>query len=474
MRCILLACLIVLTLYLIFIKYATPLVSPISTVLPVFAETDHINTISETDHNNTISETDHNNTISETDHNNTIYENTVKCSTPKFYPQVHLLQYLTPSMNSSCKRLFKGDKKERRRIRKILKSWKPPTDKETMNSLTNCSLTKTDFLDNFYISETEKNFPLAFQMLLFYQQNFLLQHIRLLKYLYRPHNIYCIHVDKKSPKWWTDGLRQFTKCFNNIFISTKQVHIIYTSVSILDAHLSCLKDLVNVTTDWRYVITLNSPEIPLVTNKEMVDTLIKMNGTNIMSAGVDALNKKNKIPYKWIWHKQVRKESGAHLTTSQLGPIPYNLTVYKSASSVNSAMSRDFVKFIVTDKRALALRERLQYVHSAEEFFFVTLNYLKDAPGNRHTIKKGMTMPAVTTPIWQYHRKKSECLERHFVHNICIVSVSDLPYLKRLTNLWFFNKYRIDYDHVVMDCMEELLLKKHFKEYEVDCINDRY
>ena len=155
MRCILLACIIILTLYLIFIKYATPLVSPISTDL--FAETDH---------------------------NNTIYENTLKCSTPKFYPQVHLLQYLTPSMNSSCKRLFKGDKKERRRIRKILKSWKPPTDKETMNSLTNCLLTKTDFLDNFCISETERNFPLAFQMPIYYQQNFLLQHIRLLKYLY--------------------------------------------------------------------------------------------------------------------------------------------------------------------------------------------------------------------------------------------------------------------------------------------------
>ena len=52
-------------------------------------------------------------------------------------------------------------------------------------------------------------------------------------------------------------------------------------------------------------------------------------------------------------------------------------------------MSRDFVKFIVTNKKALALKERLKYVFAAEEFFFVTLNDLIDAPGNCHTIKKG-------------------------------------------------------------------------------------
>ena len=172
--------------------------------------------------------------------------NDTNCVAPKFYPQVHLLQYLNPSINASCERLFNGDKQERQRIRNVLKSWSPPNDTETIELIKDCQHIRTEFMDNFYISETERNFPLAFQMPIYYQQNFLLQHIRLLKYLYRPHNIYCIHIDKKSPKWWTDGLKQFTKCFNNIFISTKQVRVVYGSVSILDAHLSCLKDLVNL------------------------------------------------------------------------------------------------------------------------------------------------------------------------------------------------------------------------------------
>ena len=286
----------------------------------------------------------------------------LNCNCPS---RTYLLQYLSSSINASCEQLFKGDKQERQQIRNILKSWKPPKNAETIELMKHCQhirtefmdnfyiseternfplafqmpiyyqqnfllqhirllkylYIRTEFMDNFYISETERNFPLAFQMPIYYQQNFLLQHIRLLKYLYRPHNIYCIHIDKKSPKWWTDGLRQFTKCFNNIFISTKQVHIVYGSVSILDAHLSCLKDLVNVTADWRYVITLNSPEIPLVTNKEMVDTLIKMNGTNIMTVYDDVFTKKT-IGYKWLWHKQiVDKQYRTKYKGSRLGGI---------------------------------------------------------------------------------------------------------------------------------------------------------
>ena len=375
---------------------------------------------------------------------------------------------IDPAINASCQRLFDGDKNEAQRIKRFLKSWIPPNDVETIESIKECQCIKTDFMDKFYISETERNFSLAFQMPIYYQKNLLLQHIRLLKYLYRPHNIYCIHIDKKSPKWWTDGLRQFTKCFNNIFISTKQVRVVYGSVSILDAHLSCLKDLVNVAVDWRYVITLNSPEIPLVTNKEMVDTLIKMNGTNIMTVYDDVFTEKGNA-YKWLWHKQiVDRHYHIRYIGSELGPIPYNLTVYKSAESVNSAMSRDFVKFIVTDKRALALRERLEYVNAAEEFFFATLNKMEDAPGNHHMLKKNVYMPTVSRAFWNIYPKKTECIDRYFIHSICILSVSDLPYLKSVKDTWFFNKYHIDYDHVVMDCMEELLLKKHFREHAID------
>ena len=97
---------------------------------------------------------------------------TPNCVAPKFYPQVHLLQYLNPSINASCELLFKGDKQERQRIRNALKSWKPPNDTETIKLIKDCQHIRTEFMDNFYISETERNFPLAFQCLYIISKTF--------------------------------------------------------------------------------------------------------------------------------------------------------------------------------------------------------------------------------------------------------------------------------------------------------------
>ena len=64
---------------------------------------------------------------------------------------------------------------KKQQIRNVLKSWKPPNDTETIELIKNCQHIRIVFMDNFYISETERNFPLAFEMSVYYQQNFLLQ-----------------------------------------------------------------------------------------------------------------------------------------------------------------------------------------------------------------------------------------------------------------------------------------------------------
>uniref|UniRef100_A0A1X7U0G5 Uncharacterized protein n=1 Tax=Amphimedon queenslandica TaxID=400682 RepID=A0A1X7U0G5_AMPQE len=150
-------------------------------------------------------------------------------------------------------------------------------------------------------------------------------------------------------------------------------------------------------------------------------------------------------------------------------PLP-NFTIYKSAESINSALSRDFVKYALTDSKSIALRKRLEYTKYAEEFFFDTLNMLKDAPGNRMKLKAaGLKMPRFSRRFWG--ARKDKCVEEYFRHGICIVSVSDLPFIMKemKTGLWFYNKYLIDYDHVVNDCIQLLLIQNNFKRYKQDC-----
>ena len=372
-------------------------------------------------------------------------ENFSICAPPLYYPET---RSLSPSFHPSCPLLFKGNKFERIRIKKLIKSWTPPTDEQTLKSLKNCSLVRKEFFNNFYVSSTESNFSIAVEMLIYYTGHRLHQQMRLLKYLYRPQNVYCIHIDKNSPQWFINELLLITQCLPNVIIAKNLIRIHYGSVSILDAHLSCLKDLLDTNVKWKYAITLHSTELPMVTMKEIVDTLIKINGSNVVRQG--------------------------YTLSGKLGPMPYNITPLKSAESANSALSRDFVKFLLTDKRALAFRKKLEYVQSAEELFFTTMNSLPYAPGNSLTVVK--MMPGVTTRIWSFHLNPANsdyCIDRNFVHHICIASVSDLPKLQSLSAknvVWFYNKYLADYDHVVMDCMESLLIQRNYKEYENDCL----
>ena len=43
---------------------------------------------------------------------------------------------------------------------------------------------------------------------------------RLLRAIYQPQNIYCIHIDYKSPLLIHDTMRRIADCFHNVFIAT--------------------------------------------------------------------------------------------------------------------------------------------------------------------------------------------------------------------------------------------------------------
>ena len=61
------------------------------------------------------------------------------------------------------------------------------------------------------------------------------------------------------------------------------------------------------------------------------------------------------------------------------------------------------------------------------------------------------------------------------IHNICVVSSGDLPLIKYKVDTddikgpMFHNKYFMERDHTVMDCLEEQLVIRNKEEYERDC-----
>ena len=141
----------------------------------------------------------------------------------------------------------------------------------------------------------------------------------------------------------------------------------YASSRILYAHFKCFQELLENTHEWKYVISLHGTEIPLVTNKQILQ---KMNGSNIIDKGVEAV--KHDTYNNWLIHKAVLVNITVRITKERLGAIPYNISVYKAASA-NSAFSKEFIYFMFSDKRAIAFAEYLEYDKKAVEFYFLML-----------------------------------------------------------------------------------------------------
>ena len=60
---------------------------------------------------------------------------------------------------------------------------------------TACDTIKSEFTNNLYTTKEELEFPLAFLMTVHDSPQ---QIFRLLKVIYRPHNLYCLHYDIKT------------------------------------------------------------------------------------------------------------------------------------------------------------------------------------------------------------------------------------------------------------------------------------
>ena len=406
-----------------------------------------------------------------------------------FYTVGRRLTRMKPALDASCSLLRSGDKGERSRVRRLQQRWNNSvSDEQYLADITRCEKVVPTFVKNFYTSEKEKRFPLAFTMLISHAEHSIQQYVRLLRFIYRPNNVYCVHIDQKSPDYWIKSVTKFAACFPNILIARDAVEVTYASGAILTAHLNCLKELSFSTVPWKYAIDLHGTELPIVTNREIVEALAPLNGINAIKRGITVHDvDSDSIVYRKMTQKATLIPGiGMRLSDDSLGPVPYNMTLYKSADSPNSAFSRKFVHFLLTDVRAMELFEYLQDVLSAVEFYFNTLNNLPDAPGGRKEYfdnqeHNNIYIPTVAVRLWKDSKsgsststgKPSVCLAGHFRHRICILSASDLKWLSEASvklKYFFVNKYLVDYDHVVMDCMEELLLKRNLEEYEKDCV----
>lgn len=126
------------------------------------------------------------------------------------------------------------------------------------------------------LSQEEVEFPLAYSIVVYKAIN---QFERLLRSIYRPQNVYCIHADAKMTEINKKTVSAIANCFNNVFISSKSYDVKWGQLSVLQADLICMKDLLKYK-KWKYFINLTGQDFPLKTNLDIVRILKAFNGAN--------------------------------------------------------------------------------------------------------------------------------------------------------------------------------------------------
>ncbi|KAL3870458.1 hypothetical protein ACJMK2_038521 [Sinanodonta woodiana] len=265
-----------------------------------------------------------------------------------------LLDRKMPSTVSliSCRKLFDGDPVEMNTTYKLMENLahNDIKDMKYINLTQSCSSFRTmrRYITN-PLDDVEESFPLAFSIVMYKD---VYQAERLLRAIYRPQNIYCIHVDQNAVRGVKEAMKCIASCFENVFITSKLHSVRWGTISVLDAELSCMTELLQMHKSWKYFINLTGQEFPLRTNYELVKILSVYDGANDIFGSTDR---------KW------------HTRWKDAGKPPYNIRPLKG--SVHIVANRDFVDFLINNRIAQEFYNWTKKTKVPDETFFPSLNH---------------------------------------------------------------------------------------------------
>ncbi|XP_047439369.1 beta-1,3-galactosyl-O-glycosyl-glycoprotein beta-1,6-N-acetylglucosaminyltransferase 7 isoform X2 [Mugil cephalus] len=316
-----------------------------------------------------------------------------------------------------------------------------------LNSHVQCSyLTRDLHFITKPLSREEEDYPLAFIVTVHKELEIF---VRLLRAIYMPQNVYCIHMDAKTPWEYQEAVRKLVGCFQNTFLSSRSEIVTYGGFSRLQADLNCMKDLIKSKIGWRKVVNLCGQDFPVKSNLELVQYLQSKEWKDRnMTPGV-----KQPASMRHRTQLQHREIIGSHVAPKGFGlmkgPSPHNLQVYFGTAYY--ALTRDFVDFVLKSQIAKDLLEWSKDTYSPDEHFWVTLNHVK-APGSH---VDGDWEGDIRAIKWrdQEARMHNGCKGK-YVRDICIYGIQDLPWIID-KNSMFANKFESNTFPEALDCLEQ-------------------
>ncbi len=252
----------------------------------------------------------------------------------------------------------------------------PPSDKSFLQLLQDCERFKRARGYHLQpVSQEEAEFPIAFNIIMHKDAS---QVEKLLRAIYRPQNVYCLHVDTKAEAATIATVRALAGCFPNVFVASKLESVVYAGISRLQADINCMKDLVKTPRPWRYLINLAGQVFPLKSNLELVKILRIYNGSNDIE-GLYNRVLKGRFQNEWRETNLDSPHPVLKKTENKKNPpAPDNIDVVRG--SAYGVFSRAFVEFVLTDEKARHLLEWSRTTYSPDEHYWATLHHRYSNP----------------------------------------------------------------------------------------------
>ncbi|XP_068461080.1 beta-1,3-galactosyl-O-glycosyl-glycoprotein beta-1,6-N-acetylglucosaminyltransferase 3-like [Clinocottus analis] len=307
------------------------------------------------------------------------------------------------------------------------------------------------------LSEEERNFPIAYSMVI-HEKIEMFE--RLLRAIYNPQNIYCVHVDQKATKEFKKAVEAILSCFPNVFIASRLESVVYASWYRVQADLNCMDDLLNSQVQWRYLLNTCGADFPIKTNREMIQALKALDGKNSMETEITQNHKKR----RWMYHYNVT--TAIIWTDVKKSPPPISSPMFQG--NAYFVATRAFVEHVMQDKEVQKLLEWEKDTYSPDEHLWATLQRMPSVPGSTPANRKydSSDLHAITRLVkWadlegdvENGAPYSRCTGS-YRNAICVYGAGDLRWLLRQHHL-FANKFDPATDDVAIRCLESVLRLK--------------
>ncbi|KAI6177786.1 Beta-1,3-galactosyl-O-glycosyl-glycoprotein beta-1,6-N-acetylglucosaminyltransferase 3 [Aphelenchoides bicaudatus] len=322
--------------------------------------------------------------------------------------------------------------------------------------------------NNFYMkpmSKEENEFPLAYARNVNKDYHFIEM---LLSTTYAPQNLYCYSIDGKADKLFRKRMHDLAKCFPNIYITNFNATMDKLGHNTNAHHMSCLEWLNDKKKQWKYVMILQTHDLPLKTNQEMIQILKWYNGTNDVTTQVRKICMWYECfpwdKHDWNFTKlQIFKDSARNNLVVN-GHKP-ELTITRSL--IQNAMSRKAIEFMFD---TLNLTTTIEQLNSnpgtmTDEILFSSLNSNDNIqlPGGFTTqcdSNVGNVVGMSRFNIWS--RNKQMCRSQLWRHELCIFGLEDLSPNLANNPYFFANKITPEYDFGAIVCWNEMLFNRTY------------